>query len=583
DPNRDYGFARVIPEVIDTMAISSKRLYEIADIFVEMTGEVSEPTAILQTAAWLYETMAKDEYEIASNFITYKKYVLALYDWANSCMNQKVLLDKIIIQPAADELPRATANVFEQFWFECKAFVASFFMDYTSIGFEGDANKTYDSTVTLWSTVSTTATRETMLILREYTDKYFTPDSNIGVNIEVVSAGLTEAILAGIGPDIAFMDASTAVSWGLRGGVEDVAVLEGYDKIKEEFDDALLEDIRVDGKVYGLPVAQSYNAVFYRADILKQLNLEVPQTWDEVIDILPLLQNQNMELGLTYYLSATVTTTSTATAGATTVVSSTTANNLANPYILIEQSGGKVYADDGMRVGVESIEVLAAFEKWCDFFTKYGTQPTFDITRFRLGEIPILVGDLFSTYNTLMGFAEVRGLWGMAPIFGTRMDDGSINRKNVVSVTNAIVIPDGCDDVNAAWEYLKWYAGYEGQSVLTREAISVTGNATTTKVSTANRQVLLEQPWTDKELEVFEVTLNDLVGISAYPGAYLVNSQINFAFYDVYNNGADAGISLLDRVNTMNKELSRKREEYGLDYYIIDYSGEYTEDKIVRQ
>ena len=42
---------------------------------------------------------------------------------------------------------------------------------------------------------------------------------------------------------------------------------------------------------------------------------------------------------------------------------------------------------------------------------------------------------------------------------------------------------------------------------------------------------------------------------------------------DVYNSGADASNAMLDRIYDINREISRKRQEFGMDAYDISYSG----------
>ena len=67
--------------------------------------------------------------------------------------------------------------------------------------------------------------------------------------------------------------------------------------------------------------------MFYRKDILEELEIEVPQTWDEVINLLPTIQGNNMEIGIP---SPT----------------STTLPDLSLYYTLLYQNGTDVYDED---------------------------------------------------------------------------------------------------------------------------------------------------------------------------------------------------------------------------------------------
>lgn len=50
-------------------------------------------------------------------------------------------------------------------------------------------------------------------------------------------------------------------------------------------------------------------------------------------------------------------------------------------------------------------------------------------------------------------------------------------------------------------------------------------------------------------------------------------TYVKNAFYEVYNTGADASNAMLDRIYDINREISRKRQEFGMDAYDVSYSG----------
>ena len=49
--------------------------------------------------------------------------------------------------------------------------------------------------------------------------------------------------------------------------------------------------------IYSMPETMNFWVLFYRSDVLEKLNLEVPQTMDDVIAMLPKLQMR----GLNFY------------------------------------------------------------------------------------------------------------------------------------------------------------------------------------------------------------------------------------------------------------------------------------------
>src|SRR5690606_32087278 len=52
---------------------------------------------------------------------------------------------------------------------------------------------------------------------------------------------------------------------------------------------------------YALPETQGFSMLFYRTDLLAQVGLTPPETWDDVIQMLPTLQQFNMNF---YYGSS---------------------------------------------------------------------------------------------------------------------------------------------------------------------------------------------------------------------------------------------------------------------------------------
>ena len=65
----------------------------------------------------------------------------------------------------------------------------------------------------------------------------------------------------------------------------------------------------------------------------------------------------------------------------------------------------------------------------------------------------------------------------------------------------------------------------------------------------------------------------NLAAVPEYPGSYIISRYVNFAFLAVYNDNADAADSLQSYVIEINKELTRKRQEFGMAYFDISYTG----------
>ncbi|MBQ7125292.1 MAG: hypothetical protein IJO00_02905 [Clostridia bacterium] len=107
DSYRDYGFNRLVPGAVQRIRDAAVELYDIADELEEITGELGDQVATLNTIAILFESMGEDEYEIAPNFVTFKNYIIALSNWLYASLNQPLKMDYFTIQGTDDDLPKA--------------------------------------------------------------------------------------------------------------------------------------------------------------------------------------------------------------------------------------------------------------------------------------------------------------------------------------------------------------------------------------------------------------------------------------------------------------------------------------------
>ena len=70
--------------------------------------------------------------------------------------------------------------------------------------------------------------------------------------------------------------------------------------------------------------------------------------------------------------------------------------------------------------------------------------------------------------------------------------------------------------------------------------------------------------WSKDEIDSLMAQLNAVQCTPEYPGSYIIGRYTNFAFLDVYNKDAEPVAEMLEYIVSINKELSRKRSEFGL-------------------
>ena len=406
-----------------------------------------------------------------------------------------------------------------------------------------------DSKVEVWTTIG----REKSKIMRQLVDSGFMQDNSIAVEIKLVSGGILQSTLAGIGPDIAFLDSANCVNYAIRDAVLPLNDFEGFDEVMQRFPQAAKDAISLYGKTYALPNTMTFLMMFYRMDILANLGVQVPKTWDDLKSIIPVLQNNNMTIGFP--------------------------SKTAGTKLFVYQMGGELYADEGKRINLSSNIALSAFTELTDLFQSYRFPLTYEAAnRFRTGEMPIVISDYITLYNQLTVFApEIEGLWEFIELPGFVDENGKINNCSVVTVDGACMMKGAEDNLEESWKFLEWFTRADVQANYSNELVAVVGPSS--KNATANTEALKELPWSSREYTNLMKQFEKTVGITEYPGGYIITRYVDFAFMDVYNNGANATEAMLDYVTEINKEITRKRKEFGFDYIEITYenSADYIE------
>lgn len=554
DEYRDYGFGRVLPDVVKDLLAQALNLDEVIDYVENMANIKSENSATLEQIARVLYKMGTNEGEIAKNIDDLKSDVGTLGEWVNTVKNQPLELDWIDIQPASNEKKVAEAGFMKALWYEIKQFGASFFTDYNSLGASDEKSKS-EKEVEVWVTTG----RDQAQIMRNLIDNNFSPNNDINANLKLVAGGtLLPSVLAGVGPDVALPGAGAdPIQYAIRSAVlalnpeayEDAEdadeetleynaemrdIFSDFHEITKRFSESALIPMSLYGKTYGLPDSQTWPMMFYRTDILADLGVDVPETWDDLLALIPVLQFNNMTIGMT------------------------------NSYTtFMYQRGGELWADDGMRINLDSNLSLESFETMCNMFTQYSLPVQIDhANRFRTGEVPIFISE-YTTYNNIIIFAtEIAGLWEFGPIPGTIQEDGSINNV-AMATTNALVMMRGVRDPEAAWKFMCWYTDKEFQVDYSNELVALLGPAG--KNATANMEALEELPWTSREYSQLMKQMKNTSAVTPYPGSYIIDRYTNFSFNAAYNNSADPVDALQGYINAINKEITRKRTEFNLE------------------
>lgn len=551
---QDYQLLKRLPNLTNDFASVADDLEEVKDELIELTGGFSDVSASMDRCVELLRELVEKPSKIQGKVTSIADNITSLGSNIMSLSVQPLTIDWIQAVGKDDKLPKAEGGFFKKLAHEFFSFIGSFTNDY-SVATEEEIDE--DDGITVW--VSTG--RDQMEVIRRLVNQNFTNKTGIPVHLKLVDSSIImTAIAAGTGPDVAIGVSSTLpMELAFRGAAYELSQFPDFNEVRSQFMDAAVECFELDGMYYGIPDQMSFSVMFYRKDILSKYGIAVPETWDDLISIIPTLATYNMEA----YLDKN----SLQSLGTGAGVGSTTAVNSVYASMLF-QSGGELYSADGKQALLDSRESINSFTTWTEFYTKYGFSPSIDfVTRFRLGSVPIAIMDI-SSYNSLsISAPEINGKWSISLVPGTLQEDGTIDHTLPVTTSAAMIIKDTVERYNseeAAWEFLKWWVSAETQTNYASEMEAILGSSG--RYMVANLESFKKIFWPVDVMNVLQDSLPWLREIKQIPGSYLTGRNLNNAFYQVLENATDRPIDVITEYNeTLNEEIAKKRSEFGMD------------------
>lgn len=468
-----------------------------------------------------------------------------LSDQLDDITTQTMQLDSVYIHSEDQTIPKATANAFQSSWIGIERFFMSFF----DSSYEEKAS---DEEIEVWVNRS----RQYSDVIQQLVDQQFTPETGIKVKISIIAddGKLLLANSADQQPDAALgVSAWIPNEYGMRGMLYDFTQAEGFTDTISVFNDEQLVPMTYDNHLYGIPETENFYVLFYRRDILvDELGLEVPETWDDVLDLLPTLNRY----GMSFYVPLSSS-------------SAFKSFDTTAPYIY--QFGGDIYSDDGFGVDLDSPNSLQALEFMTDLYTEYGTpvQITSFFNSFRYGTVPIGIGD-FGMYLQLTNAAsDIRGLWDIALVPGVEQSVYNEETSSYETVINrsmpgaqqASVIFEKSEQKEEAWEFIQWWMSTETQTNYSETLINTLGSRymwnsanvdafSNLRINENHKTIILEQWQSLKETQKI-------------PGSYIIEREISNIWNSVVYEDANLRSAVSDAIIKIDKEIDRKMVEFG--------------------
>ncbi len=547
DEYNNYMIDTAIPSIVPDFKDYAQQLRDQKAKIEKLSNSGGTEAETLEKMAIVLDKCIKKPDLIPEMMSQIKDNITSVSSFVNQYREQPLEVDVIELVTSDEEFTSCDKSFFGSLSFGFKGFIGSFFEDYNSLS-DDDA-----SAMECWVMLG----RDNAEALQQLISSEYNPTANTKINLKLVQGGIVEATFAGKGPDLAlFMGGDFPIQLAARGVLTDLTTFSDFDEVKTRFADDATVLYQYNGGTYGLPCDQTFPMLFYRSDILSEYDIDPAtdlNTWDGLLNCLPTLQRNYLEVGL---ILPVMTST-----GGTTQVSAITEPGNTFAMLLLQQ-GLNYYNEEQTKTTFDTQEAVNAFDTWTKFYTTYSFQQTYDaFTRFRTGDMPVVIQN-YTFFNQLSVAApEIKGCWGFQPVPGTVQADGTINHAANSNGSGAIIFTKAADQ-EGAWDFIKWFTSTDAQVKYGNNIESILG--TMGRYATANEEALQQLSWTTSETNLLLDQLDAQVEIPIIPASYGVTRNVMNAFRSVVNDYENARDTLFWYNKDINDEITRKLEDLGL-------------------
>ncbi len=541
DTNRTWNIEEYMPGVTEQLSGIATQLTTIYNEVQTLQGKNASAAVNLKKAGDVLLNILKKPEKLPARLEDLTEgsgsVLQLLADLVTLLQNQPLGLDRIYISNS-DDLPDAEAGFFQGLWDGIRRFFYTLFNAEDKVEVNEDI-----TTLDVW------VNRPIQYVetMQNLADSIFTPQYGIQVNFSVMpdENKLVLSNASGTSPDLAMSLAShTPYNLALRSALKDFLEFPDFEEyISQEFNLETLTPYVYDDGIYGVTETQDFYVTFYRTDIFDNLGLEVPETWEDVKQVMTILSRNSMNFNLP--LSGW---------------SGTKPLYTTMPFLY--QAGGNMYTSDGLLAAIQSEEAIQGFTTLVDLYTKYSVQQNVSsfYNSFRYGTIPAGVAS-FGTYVQLLYAApELAGKWAIAPSPGMLQEDGTINNVQPAA-DRACVIFESSPYQEEAWTFLKWWLSSDiqtkfGYTLQTRYGVEYMWN-------TANMKAFANMQLPEEDKAIILEQWDSMREINRHPAAYMMERELSNAWTAVVTAGTSPRVALDEAANVINREIARKMEEFG--------------------
>ena len=435
DKYRDLKLTRYIPDVQDRIYGWVDRLTALAEeaaVLVDAkSGEDVAAFAYLLIAAKQLKTLGDEPdeliYRVAELSTSVNSINTQIANFVDLINRNNLSIDRIYIYQEEAKLPTGL-NWFQSVWMSVKRFFYSFF------GQSYSASNTNKEHLQVW----VNRPRQYVEIMQKMIDEQFTPQTGIKVDLSLMTDAnkLVLSNASGDTPDIATgINYAIPFELGIRGALVDLTKFENYKEIFSRYSEGILVSSVIGDSLISLPETMNFYVMFYRTDVLEKIGVEVPDTLEELVAILPDLQMRGLNV---YYPTASMLA----------------MRNFHGTTPILFQNGGTLYGKTALDVAVDSEETVEGFTQLTELFTIYNLPvdvPNF-YQHFRNGDLPIGIAD-FGAYNLILNAApEIANSWEIALVPGVEDEEtGEIYRYMSGGAESTVMFASNDEREQQAW------------------------------------------------------------------------------------------------------------------------------------
>lgn len=539
---REWSITKFIPDAITRLEAWQTETANLLEDAINITtvnkNENNDLTRRLVSAVNKFKTILEDPDKLPSRLSIFSEGSNSIVaDFSTSLVaaqNQGFTIDQLFVHGSEVQLPNAKAGFFAEYI----ATLQKIGQSTTELNLGVEEEKVVD----VWVYRS----RYIMNVMQQYVDRNYTAEDGTKIRLSILpnEGKIILANAAGTQPDaVVGVSGWNPFDLALRGALAPLDEMEGFADVVSDYAPGSLLHQMYDGHIYGIPETQDFFVTFYRKDILEDLNLEVPETYQDIIEILPTLQ----AYGMNYYLPLSAN-------------SALKAINATAPFIY--QNNGDLFTEDAFGTGIDTPEALAGIELMTDLYTTYGLPlqvPNF-YDEFRSGTLPIGVG----SFNDYLKFAfaspELVNKWGIALAPGVEQQDHTIKRA-YAGTAQSVAIFEKSEKKEQSWDFLSWWLSEETQEGFMFSLQNTYGDEYIW--NTANLAAVDALPISEEHQQVIFEQWNYLYEVPKIPGGFAIERGISDIWNKVVLEGANLRTAVDTMVITVNREIRRKYAEFG--------------------